>query len=99
MPVTLEAIDPATGERIAKHGKMTWAIVNGVIDGVHAAFLDWRHTSYEERVKRPKSEIRLIFQSRRPRPRFKHSRAGFSVVECRRFPLFQSRWIPACAGM
>src|SRR5438552_3167137 len=48
--MTIEAINPATGERIAKHDEMPGTIVSGIIDGVHATFLDWRHTSFEERA-------------------------------------------------
>src|SRR5437588_12902206 len=46
----IEAINPTTGESIAKHDEMSGAIVSGIIDSVHAAFLDWRHASFEERA-------------------------------------------------
>jgi succinate-semialdehyde dehydrogenase/glutarate-semialdehyde dehydrogenase len=48
--MTLEAINPATGELIAKYAEMTQVSVIQVIDLAHDAFLDWRRMSFSERA-------------------------------------------------
>ena len=48
--MTIEAINPTTGESIARHEEMAGSIVSGIIEDVHAAFLEWRRTSFEERA-------------------------------------------------
>ncbi len=49
--MALEAINPATGETIATYDEMTPQQVDGVIDSVHAAWIDWRHVPFGERAQ------------------------------------------------
>jgi succinate-semialdehyde dehydrogenase / glutarate-semialdehyde dehydrogenase len=48
--MTIEAVNPATGEVIATYDEMTPAAINGVIARVHEAFTGWRRASLTERA-------------------------------------------------
>ena len=48
--MSIQAINPATGEVVATHDEMKPEIVAGIIESVHAAALDWRHASYADRA-------------------------------------------------
>lgn len=47
--MTIDSIDPATGETIARHQPMDAAAVGQAVDAAHRAFLDWRRTPFAER--------------------------------------------------
>jgi succinate-semialdehyde dehydrogenase / glutarate-semialdehyde dehydrogenase len=48
--MTIDAIDPTTGEVFARHDEMTPAAVAAVIAEVHEAFLGWRRRDFAERA-------------------------------------------------
>ena len=49
--MTIEAINPATGERIAKYDPMSGTTVARIVTDAHAAFLEWRRASFAERAR------------------------------------------------
>jgi succinate-semialdehyde dehydrogenase/glutarate-semialdehyde dehydrogenase len=49
--MTLEAINPATGETIARYDEMPARQVGEIVDAVHAAWLDWRRRPFAERAQ------------------------------------------------
>jgi len=48
--MSIQAINPATGEVIATHNEMKPEAVAGIIESVHAAALGWRRASYADRA-------------------------------------------------
>ncbi|MFI4888342.1 MAG: NAD-dependent succinate-semialdehyde dehydrogenase [Burkholderiales bacterium] len=48
--MSIQAINPATGEVVATHDEMTPHLVAEIIDAVHAAFIGWRRASYADRA-------------------------------------------------
>jgi len=50
--MTIESINPATGEKLQGFEQMPQAQVDGIVDQAHQAFLQWRHTSFDERARR-----------------------------------------------
>jgi succinate-semialdehyde dehydrogenase / glutarate-semialdehyde dehydrogenase len=48
--MSIQAINPATGEVVATHDEMTQQAVAGIVQSAHAAFADWRRASYAERA-------------------------------------------------
>jgi succinate-semialdehyde dehydrogenase / glutarate-semialdehyde dehydrogenase len=50
--MTIESINPATGEKIATHEEMSRDAVDDAIGKAHEAFLAWRRTPFEERAER-----------------------------------------------
>ena len=50
MPI--ESLNPASGELIKRYAEMTPQQVNEAIEAAHAAFLNWRGTSFAERAER-----------------------------------------------
>lgn len=49
--MTIQAINPATGETLAAYEEMTPERVRGILDKAHAAFLAWRATRFPERAR------------------------------------------------
>ena len=49
--MSIESINPATGEVLERYDEMTRAQVGAAIDSAHAAFLHWRETAFAERAK------------------------------------------------
>ena len=47
----ITTVNPATGEDIKEYNYMSNDEVNKIVDASHAAFLEWRKTSHEERAK------------------------------------------------
>jgi succinate-semialdehyde dehydrogenase / glutarate-semialdehyde dehydrogenase len=48
--MSIQAINPATGEVVATHDEMTHQVVAGIVDSVHGAFGGWAQVSYAERA-------------------------------------------------
>jgi succinate-semialdehyde dehydrogenase/glutarate-semialdehyde dehydrogenase len=48
--MSLQTINPATGETLGTYEEMTSDQVRGIIDKVHEAYLDWRLTSFRSRA-------------------------------------------------
>jgi succinate-semialdehyde dehydrogenase/glutarate-semialdehyde dehydrogenase len=48
--MSIQAINPATGEVVATHEEMTPQLVDGIVKSAHAAFADWRHASHADRA-------------------------------------------------
>ena len=47
----ITTVNPATGENIKEYSYMSADEVNKIVDASHAAFLEWRNTTHEERAK------------------------------------------------
>lgn len=47
----ITTVNPATGENIKEYNYMSKDEINKIVDASHAAFLEWRKTSHEERAK------------------------------------------------
>lgn len=50
--MTIDSVDPATGETIARYEEMPGAEVSAAIEAAHRAFLAWRETPFAERSAR-----------------------------------------------
>jgi succinate-semialdehyde dehydrogenase/glutarate-semialdehyde dehydrogenase len=48
--MSIQAINPATGEVVATHDEMKPDVVADIVESVHAAALDWRRASYADRA-------------------------------------------------
>src|SRR6478672_13131238 len=48
--MSIQAINPATGEVVATHDEMSADAVSGIIDAVNAAAVEWRGASYADRA-------------------------------------------------
>ena len=48
--MSIQAVNPATGEVIATHDEMSAGVVDGIIEKTHAAALEWRRASYADRA-------------------------------------------------
>ena len=48
--MSIQAINPATGEVVATHDEMKPDVVASIVESVHAAALDWRRASYADRA-------------------------------------------------
>jgi succinate-semialdehyde dehydrogenase/glutarate-semialdehyde dehydrogenase len=48
--MSIQAINPATGEVVSTHDEMIPEVAAGIVDSAHAAFADWRRASYADRA-------------------------------------------------
>jgi succinate-semialdehyde dehydrogenase/glutarate-semialdehyde dehydrogenase len=48
--MTIQAINPATGELLASYDELAPAAVSAILRDVHAAFVAWRHVPFAERA-------------------------------------------------
>jgi succinate-semialdehyde dehydrogenase/glutarate-semialdehyde dehydrogenase len=48
--MTIDAINPATGEVLARYEEMAPAVVAEAVEQVHESLLAWRRTSFSERA-------------------------------------------------
>jgi succinate-semialdehyde dehydrogenase / glutarate-semialdehyde dehydrogenase len=64
-PAKIESVNPATGEIIATYDETPPAVVDQAIVAAHAAFLEWRRTSFDERAARLRAAARLLRERRR----------------------------------
>jgi len=58
--MSIEAVNPATGETIRQYEEFTSEEVRGIIEQAHEAFLSWRSTSFAERAKLMKSAAQVL---------------------------------------
>ena len=58
--MTIEAINPATGELIARYDPMTPSAVAKIVDDVHAAFLEWRTATFATRARPMQSAAAIL---------------------------------------
>jgi succinate-semialdehyde dehydrogenase/glutarate-semialdehyde dehydrogenase len=49
--MTLKAVNPATGDLVAEYEEMSADEASLAVDAAHAAFLEWRRTSFAERAQ------------------------------------------------
>ncbi|TMG99285.1 MAG: NAD-dependent succinate-semialdehyde dehydrogenase [Betaproteobacteria bacterium] len=59
--MTIEAINPATGELVAKYDPMSGTTIARIVSDVHSAFLEWRSASFAERA-RPMRNVAAILR-------------------------------------
>ena len=60
--MSIQAINPASGEVVATHDEMAPQQVAGIVDSVHGAFDGWRHASYADRAV-PMRKAAMILRS------------------------------------
>jgi succinate-semialdehyde dehydrogenase/glutarate-semialdehyde dehydrogenase len=58
--MTMEVINPATGEKLQAYPEMSAAVVDGIIDSTHAAFLVWRRTPMDERARCLRAAAKIL---------------------------------------
>ena len=58
--MSIEAVNPATGETIRQYEEYTSEEVKGIIEQAHEDFLSWRRTSFAERAKLMKSVAQIL---------------------------------------
>src|ERR1043165_9478538 len=58
--MTIEAINPATGDVISKHDEMTASTVSRIVDDVQRTSLEWRHESFVARAAPMKKAAELL---------------------------------------
>ncbi|TMH69107.1 MAG: NAD-dependent succinate-semialdehyde dehydrogenase [Betaproteobacteria bacterium] len=59
--MTIEAINPATGELVAKYDPMSGTTIARIVGDVHSAFLEWRRATFAERA-RPMRNVAAILR-------------------------------------
>jgi succinate-semialdehyde dehydrogenase / glutarate-semialdehyde dehydrogenase len=63
--MTITSINPATDETTRTYDEMQPAEVDRAIETAHAAFLEWRATSFADRAERLRAAARLLRERRR----------------------------------
>jgi succinate-semialdehyde dehydrogenase/glutarate-semialdehyde dehydrogenase len=58
--MTIESINPATGEQLKTYEAMSRAAVEDSIGKTHDAFLGWRQTSFDERARRMRAAAQIL---------------------------------------
>ena len=58
--MAIKAINPVNGKVFATYDEMTPGVVGGIISDVHAAFLQWRRTSFDERAAMMREAARIL---------------------------------------
>ncbi|WP_418149489.1 NAD-dependent succinate-semialdehyde dehydrogenase [Variovorax paradoxus] len=58
--MTIESINPATGEKLEAHAEMPRAAVDDIIGKTHEAFLAWRGTSFEQRAQHLREAAKIL---------------------------------------
>jgi succinate-semialdehyde dehydrogenase/glutarate-semialdehyde dehydrogenase len=58
--VSIQSINPATGEKIKDYAEMAPQEVKSIIEKAHQAFLDWRKTGFEQRARLMKKAAQIL---------------------------------------
>ena len=58
--MTIEAINPATGERIATYDEMSAATAGSIVEATHHAWLDWRRASFAQRAEPMRKAAQIL---------------------------------------
>ncbi|HKB53759.1 MAG TPA: NAD-dependent succinate-semialdehyde dehydrogenase [Ramlibacter sp.] len=58
--MTIQSINPATGEQIESYPEMSQGEVAGIIDKTNEAFLAWRHVPFDERARCLRAAARIL---------------------------------------
>ncbi len=58
--MAIEAINPATGELIARYDPLSAAATARIVRDAHAAFLEWRRVSFEERARSMRNAAAIL---------------------------------------
>jgi succinate-semialdehyde dehydrogenase/glutarate-semialdehyde dehydrogenase len=58
--MAFEAINPATGETVRRYDEMTPSQTNAAIEAAHAAFLQWRQTTFAHRAEHMRKAAMLL---------------------------------------
>jgi succinate-semialdehyde dehydrogenase/glutarate-semialdehyde dehydrogenase len=58
--MTIESLNPATGQLIKTYDELTPKEVNDIIDRVHEAYLGWRETDFPERSELMRAAARVL---------------------------------------
>ena len=61
--MTLESINPATGEKLESYPEMTPAEIATAVDEAHETFLSWREVPFTERTELMRSAARVLRES------------------------------------
>ena len=62
--MSIESLNPATGEKIKTYPEMTPDDINSAIEKTHQEFLRWRHTSFAERSSKMKKAAEILRQKK-----------------------------------
>jgi succinate-semialdehyde dehydrogenase/glutarate-semialdehyde dehydrogenase len=63
--MTIESVNPATGRPIAKYEPTPASALPGIVERAHAAFLDWRRTSFAQRAAPLLRAARILRRNQR----------------------------------
>lgn len=58
--MTIESVNPATGETIASYEEMSWQAVAGILEDVYERFASWRESRFSERAARLRAAARVL---------------------------------------
>ncbi|MGE5524189.1 MAG: NAD-dependent succinate-semialdehyde dehydrogenase [Rhodospirillaceae bacterium] len=58
--MSIQSINPATGEKLDSYEEMSRATVDGIIEQVHEAFLVWRRVPFDERARPMRSAAQIL---------------------------------------
>ena len=74
--MTIESINPATGEKLETYDEMSGAAVDATIGLSHEAFRTWRRTSFTERAQRIRAAAQLLRTKAEPLARLMAQEMG-----------------------
>ena len=64
-PMTIESVNPATGQAIARYEPTPASALPGIVERAHAAFLDWRRAGFAERAAPMQRAAEILLRNQR----------------------------------
>ena len=58
--MTIQSINPATGEVLENFSEMTASKIEGILEATYQTFLQWRGSSFAERAKHMREAGRIL---------------------------------------